>query len=554
MKKTVSGITIICLLLMSVFYLGGCAEKKDPQNTEISKESTEDNTEVSKEDTEDNNDGKNSLTIPRGVDIGDINAHLYNGDMVAQGIVFEGLVKNTSEGIKPCLAKKWDVSEDGKEYTFYLREDVKFTDGEVFNAEAVKSNIEAVQANKESHSWLELSNKIQDCQVIDEYTVKLVLSDSYYPALVELGLTRPYRIMSPATFIDGKTSDGVTEIAGTGPYKLKEYKENQYATFVANENYWGKVPQIENLKMVVMPSGETPLMAMLNGEVDLIFSSDASSILNVDSLLSLKENSKFKMKFSQPCSTRYLLTNNQSDRIISDKNIKNAVWQAINREELAKYIMSDLESPAETIYADSFMYCDVGLEPKEFNTNKSKSLIEKSGWSLNESTGYYEKDGAVLKLELVYSSSAEQNKTICEFIQANLKEVGIEVELVPSESNSVRQLRSAGKYDIYLDRSWGIPYDPQTSLTALFAPESYLNSVIDLEDYDELYANIQKALITVDEKERQECFNKALHIIHEEAPFIPLTYTKAIVVAPKDLKGITFNETQLELPIYDFYY
>ncbi|MEL5721744.1 MAG: hypothetical protein P1P59_11580 [Treponemataceae bacterium] len=99
-----------------------------------------------------------------------------------------------------------------------------------------------------------------------------------------------------------------------------------------------------------------------------------------------------------------------------------------------------------------------------------------------------------------------------------------------------------------------MPYDPQTSLTGLFAPESYLNSVIDLANYDLLYESVQQALVTTNEKERQNHFKQALNIVHDEAPFIPLSYSQAIVVAPKDLQGITFNQTQLELPIEDFYY
>lgn len=98
-------------------------------------------------------------------------------------------------------------------------------------------------------------------------------------------------------------------------------------------------------------------------------------------------------------------------------------------------------------------YCNIGLQSKEYNINKSRELIEASGWKFNEKTGYYSKDNKTLTLELVYSSTSEQNKAICEFIQSNLKDAGMEVVLVPSEENSVRQLRSAGKYDIYLDRT-----------------------------------------------------------------------------------------------------
>ena len=74
-------------------------------------------------------------------DIRDINPHLYTGEMAAQAMVFEPLVSNTPEGIRPCLAESWDISDDGRVYTFHLRRDVRFSDGEAFNAAAVKQNM-----------------------------------------------------------------------------------------------------------------------------------------------------------------------------------------------------------------------------------------------------------------------------------------------------------------------------------------------------------------------------------------------------------------------------
>ncbi|MHC5804507.1 ABC transporter substrate-binding protein, partial [Streptococcus pyogenes] len=82
---------------------------------------------------------------------------------------YEPLVRNTKDGIKPLLAKKWDVSEDGKTYTFHLRDDVKFHDGTTFDADAVKKNIDAVQQNKKLHSWLKISTLIDNVKVKDKY-------------------------------------------------------------------------------------------------------------------------------------------------------------------------------------------------------------------------------------------------------------------------------------------------------------------------------------------------------------------------------------------------
>lgn len=142
---------------------------------------------------------KDEIVYASSKDIRDINPHLYSGEMAAQNMVFESLVKNTEDGVEPWLAESWDISEDGLEYTFHLREDVTFSDGEKFNAEAVKQNMDAIMDNEERHAWLDLVNLIDENVVVDEYTYKLVLKHPYYPTLTELGLTRPFRFYLPMT-------------------------------------------------------------------------------------------------------------------------------------------------------------------------------------------------------------------------------------------------------------------------------------------------------------------------------------------------------------------
>ncbi|WP_264629274.1 ABC transporter substrate-binding protein, partial [Candidatus Symbiopectobacterium sp. NZEC135] len=106
-------------------------------------------------------------------DIRDINPHLYSGEMAAQNMVFESLVVNTDNGVQPWLAERWVISPDGKTYTFHLRQGVSFSDGEPFNAPAVKLNIDAVLANYQRHAWLELVRQIERVEVIDDATVVL---------------------------------------------------------------------------------------------------------------------------------------------------------------------------------------------------------------------------------------------------------------------------------------------------------------------------------------------------------------------------------------------
>lgn len=140
---------------------------------------------------------KDELVFASTKDIRDINPHLTGGELAAQNMVFESLVVNTADGVQPKLAESWEISPDGLTYTFHLRKNVVFSDGEAFNAEAVKKNIDAVVSNYDKNAWLNLVQEIDNTKVVDEHTLALTLKHPYYPTLEELGLTRPFRMISP---------------------------------------------------------------------------------------------------------------------------------------------------------------------------------------------------------------------------------------------------------------------------------------------------------------------------------------------------------------------
>ena len=253
MEKMRMGKLLVCwLLLCGLSLLAGCREEEKGQAGAPREE----------------------LVYASTKDIRDINPHLYGGEMAAQGMVFEPLVINTAEGVRPWLAESWEISPDGRVYTFHLRRGVTFSDGTPFDAEAVRLNMDAIIANRLRHAWLDMINEIERHEVVDSHTWRLVLKHPYYPTLIELGLLRPFRFISPSCFIDGQTRNGVRGLVGTGPWVLKEHKENQYALFTANPSYWGEKPRLQAVRWKVMPDHQAILLALHKGDVDLVFGAD----------------------------------------------------------------------------------------------------------------------------------------------------------------------------------------------------------------------------------------------------------------------------------------
>lgn len=493
---------------------------------------------------------ENELIYASAKDINDMNPHLYTGSMPAQGMVYESLVENTEDGIKPLLAETWEVSEDGKVYTFYLKKDVKFHDGEPFNAEAVKKNIVAVQNNAEKHAWIKLSTKIESVNAVDEHTVELVLSEKYYPTLLELSMTRPYVFLSLKDFKNGETKDGVSGFNGTGPYMLTEHKTDEFAIFEANENYWNGAPEIKRITSKVLPAGETTLLALQKGEVNFVFTDDrGADSLAVEAMNQLVESGDYQLVRSEPMNTKMIVANSsKADNPISRTKVREAIWYSIDRETITEDILNDTETVAHTLFSPNVNYADVDLKKRGYDVEKAKEILEKDGWKLENSDEVRTKDGKKLAMQLYYDSNSSSQKTQAEFIQASLKKIALQLEIIGEESTSIANRRSTGDYDLLFNQTWGLAYDPQSTIAAFTSEASYLHTTKGIENADELYRNIEQVMVSTDEETRRSLYADILTVVHEEAVFIPISNGSVTIVAPKNLDGISFKQTQFELP------
>lgn len=485
-------------------------------------------------------------------DIRDINPHLYSGEMAAQNMVFESLVVNTDEGVKPALAESWEISEDGLEYTFHLRKGVTFTDGEPFNAAAVKLNMDAVLDNIERHAWLDMVNEIKENVVVDEYTYKLVLKHPYYPALTELGLTRPFRFISPKAFIDGKTKDGVSSYAGTGPWMLTEHKEGQYAVFTANPNYWGEKPKVSSIKWKVMPDPQTMLLALEKGEIDLIFGADGDMI-DSDSFKALEEEGKYKTVISEPIASRSIILNSKKP-ITGELKVREAFQYAIDKNSIADEILNGSESVADTLLASTVPYSDLNLKVRKFDPDQANKLLDEAGWKLGKDNYRY-KDGNKLELSLYYNSNNAQEKTISEFIQNDLKNIGVSLKIIGEEKQAFLDRQKSGDFDLMYSLSWGTPYDPQSYLSSWRIPaHGDYQAQLGLDQKEWLDDTITAVMIESNEDKRKEMYAELLTYIHDEGVYIPLTYSRTKAVYVPELKGVTFNVSQYEIPFEKMYF
>lgn len=493
---------------------------------------------------------KDELVYVNYRDIRDLNPHLYAGEMYAQSILYDTLVSNTEEGYVGCLAESWAISDDGKTYTFNIRDGVKFSDGSPCDANAILANFNAILENRERHTWLEMMNLLVSVSAPDNDTFVIEMSEPYYPMLTELACIRPFAMISPNCMINGSTMNGVNGHIGTGPYVLTDFVTDKYAVFERNEHYWGKAPAIKKITVKVIPDNQTRILALENGEIDLIF---GKNMIDADAMSKYKNSDKITSSLSNPTSTRQIVLNTTHE-ILKDTTVRKALQHATNRQAISEGIFYGLEPVADTLFSPTVPYCDVNLQPYAYDNSQAARLLEEAGWIMG-SDGVREKNGQKLKLNLLYNSDSVTEKTIAEYLQSEYLKLGISLNIHGEEEQSYRDNMKAGKFDMVFNICWGMPYDPQSSLAAMRAPVyGDYAAQQGLADKAEIDKAITDILTSTDEAKRQELYNFVLTRLHDDAVYIPLTYETNKALYSSKLKGVHFGIDQYDVDFASMYF
>jgi nickel transport system substrate-binding protein len=506
-------------------------------------------TNASDDDSASKGDNDNMLTIAWPRDVGEMNPHVYNpSQLFAQSMVYEPLVSYQEGGeLKPHLAESWEVSEDGKVYTFHLRQDVEFSDGTSFNAEIVKKNFDTILKNVELHSWLGFISKVDRTDVIDENTFKLTLTEPYYPTIQELAVVRPVRFLGEAGFPeDGDTSKGVVEPIGTGPWILEEHKADDYAIFKRNENYWGELPTVEKIKVKIIPDAETRVLAFEKGELDLLY---GEGVISLDAFKQLESTGNYESSISDPVATRQLVLNSKKEQL-SDERVRQALHYGFNKEAMVEGITSGYEEKADRILPTNFPYTkDTDVKTIENDVEKAQSLLDEAGWTLPKGKTVREKDGKPLEIELMYDSAESIQKAMAETLQAEWAGIGVKLNIVGVELTDQIQRFKGNDFDINFFSNYGAPYDPHTFLNIVASEGFGFNEAISAyPNKDELFKQMAEVPKTTDENQRQKLYSSILQSIQEQGAIIPISYIKKTAIYQKDVTNFTFPANRDEHP------
>ncbi|WP_437889475.1 nickel ABC transporter substrate-binding protein [Phytobacter sp. V91] len=491
------------------------------------------------------------LTTAWPVNVGPLNPHLYTpNQMFAQSMVYEPLVKYQADGsVKPWLAKSWTTSSDGKTWVFTLRSDVTFSNGEPFNAQAAAENFRAVLDNRQRHAWLELTNQITGVKALSDSELQITLKSAYYPFLQELALPRPFRFIAPSQFKNHETKDGILAPIGTGPWVLQESPLNQYDVLVRNDHYWGEKPQISKITVKVIPDPTSRAVAFETGDIDLLYGNEG--LLPLDTFARFSHNPAWRTQLSAPTET-VMLALNTARAPTNELAVREALNYAVDKKTLIDSALYGTQKVADTLFSPTVPYADIGLKPRAFDPAKAQALLDKAGWTLPAGKTIREKAGLPLHTELAFVGTDALSKSIAEIVQANLRDIGVDVALVGEEESSIDARQRDGRFGMIFNRTWGAPYDPHAFMSSMRVPShADYQAQLGLPDKPLIDKEIGEVLTTTDETQRKTLYRDILTRLHNEAVYLPISYISMMVVAKPEFGNIPFAPIASEIPFAD---
>lgn len=289
-------------------------------------------------------------------------------DEVVYANVFEGLTRFGPDGaIKPGLAERWDVSDDGTVYTFHLRQGVRFHDGSGFDAEDVRFTLDRARAEDSANAQKALFAGIASVEVVDPATVRVTLSapDGAFPFKMAWG---DAVIVAPET-----AADLATRPVGTGPFSFGEWVQGDRVTLQAFDGYWGEKPALQNATFRFIPDPTAAFAAIMAGDVDAFPNFPAP-----ETLPQLEAEPRFKVIVGSTEGETILAMNNRKAPL-DDVRVRQAISHAINRQEVIDGAMFGYGTPIGTHFAPHNPdYQDLtGLSAHD--PDKARALLAEAG-------------------------------------------------------------------------------------------------------------------------------------------------------------------------------
>jgi len=430
--------------------------------------------------------------------------------------------------LKPNLAERLEVSEDGKTFTFFLRKDVKFHDGSMMTSEDVEFSFKALFDDKhEAFALRSFYNNFVSSKVIDEYTISFTAKNSYYLNSEVIG---ELRIFPKKTYSKvSKENTLAKTVVGSGPYKFDKWSKGKSITLIRYKDWWGNKTEtgknfykFKKIMFKFVKESSLRIAMLERGKADYDNSIRAEDFTKkMDGEAWGKSVLKVKAENKLPKNMSFIGLNNKNI-ILKDRRVRLALAHLVNRKFIINKFYYDMSEPATGPFRLASEYANPDVKPIPFDTSKARAILAEAGWSDTDKDGVLDKiiDGQKRQLQFELLNTNKDTEKVITVIKEDMKKAGVNMRISTIDWNAFTKALNERKFEAVI-MAWGgggVNPDP----TQIWHSKSIKGTGSNFVSYsnEKVDTLIDSAINMTDKTERLKAFHQIHKMIAEDAPYI----------------------------------
>ena len=441
-------------------------------------------------------------------------------------LLFRGLFRfDENNEPKADIAESFVISDDKLTYTFKIRRDILFHDGEPLTADDVIYTVESVLDDTNASFLKSDFIEVESMKKLNDYEFELKLKHAFTPILDKLTLP----ILPKHVFegVDMRTAEFNSHPIGTGPYQFDRWDRGNSLTLKAYEQFHGTKPSIEKVIFKFIPDSNVRALQLASGEVDI-------ALLDPVQVGELEKRDRVKIYNIDTADYRGILFNMQND-LWQDVRVRQAFSFAIDRSQIVKGILKGYGKEAYSpLQKHAFHNEDV--EKYNFDIARSESLLDEAGWEKSDD-GFRYKDGQKLSFTITAPASDAVRVNMANYVAESFKSIGANVNVAALDWSAIT-IEETEAFMI----GWGSPYDADHHTYSLFhsAESSLTSSGYNFGSYsnESVDALLEKGRLSMDADERKASYLAFQREIVEDPAFAFIAYVNAVYGIHRDIEGV----------------
>jgi peptide/nickel transport system substrate-binding protein len=467
---------------------------------------------------------KSTLLFASGASPDTLDPHfiLNRPDVLVSMHIHQNLVFFDQNGdLKPELAESWTLSEDRLTWTFKLRRGVTFHDGSPLNAQAVKASFDRILDPATASPRRSIASVIKEVKVIDD-TVALITEKPFAPLLSQISMFNLAIVNPDRAQKQGKAYG--QNPSGTGPFKLESWRVGEKIVLVRNDAYWGPKPALERIEFRVVPEDSARVLQLIAGEVD--------AIANVPPVLLPRLKASPDVKVIQETSFRTVLVGvNHKVKPFDDLRVRKALAHAINTEALVKGVLGGIPKRGGGIEAPVIPGARKDLEPYAYDPALAKKLLAEAGYPNGFKTQYMTTTGRYLN-----------DRQLAEAIQAQAKEVGIDIEIVAPDYATYNKMVNSGEAPLFISSKGNPTGDLDLTMHLVAHSKGQMNFYNWHNPEVDRLVTEQRS--ETDKDKRYAMLSKIQQMYYDEIPAIVLFYDAQLYATRANVEGVVVQPNE----------